>query len=137
MLKTNVMQSIIVIVVSLLISITASITVANAANPGLPVIDFDLTTGSSHQGLPEYYPASFQAAGAIHALRSGNIIITGHAGSFSLSTNVLVHSVSTEFAPRNELRAGKEVGFSFNKGMGNKRTITEIWVLPHGTIKPQ
>ena len=134
MLKTTLMQSINVIAISLLISITVSITMANADSSGLPTINIDTGAGASSTQLPKYYPTSFQGTGTIHALSSNSITITGSTDSYSISPNILVHSMSTEFSSRRELRRGKQIGYSFTNGMNNKRTITEIWFLPRGIL---
>jgi hypothetical protein len=82
--------------------------------------------------LPAYYPSSFQEAGTIARLSNSSMIISGM--SYSLSMNVLIHSMSTEYSSRYELKTGKDAGFSFNTNANNKRIITEIWLLPAGSV---
>lgn len=90
-------------------------------------------TVSSDTALPDYYPASFQKTGVINgAGAGGSLNISGL--SYRLSPNVLIHSTMTEHSSRYELVSGKEVGFTLNSD-ANSRTITEIWVLPAGTIR--
>jgi hypothetical protein len=113
------------------ISLLISITMAYAANPSSPAFRGG---GTPSTQLPSYYPASFQSTGTIHRLSSNSIIVTGSVESYSLSPNILVHSLSTEFSSRRALRKGQQIGFSFSKGMDKKRTITEIWLLPRGML---
>lgn len=89
-------------------------------------------TVTSEGGLPDYYPASFQNTGIISAFSGSSIVIGGL--SYSLSPNVLIHSTMTEFSSRYDLTAGKEVGFTLNSS-GNTQSITEIWILPAGTVR--
>lgn len=130
MFNTSKLQSIIVIAIALFFTITT----AHADLPAIPSMGIDLRTGVSTKSLPDYYPASFQSAGRIHRVSSDSIIITGSSKAFSLSPNILIHSMSTEFASRHELRVGEEIGYSFNTGMNNRRTVTEIWLLPRGSL---
>ena len=86
----------------------------------------------SGSNLPSYYPSSFQATGILSETSTGaGLIISGL--SYTLSMNVLIHTTSTEFSSRYALSAGKEVGFSFSDN-GGSRTVSEIWVLPGGTV---
>lgn len=90
-------------------------------------------TVSSGNTLPEYYPASFQKTGLINgAGAGGSLNISGL--SYSLSPNVLIHTTMTEFSSRHDLASGKEVGFTVNSD-ANSRVITEIWILPAGTLR--
>ena len=89
-------------------------------------------TGVTTTQLPSYYPASYQQAGIIDHVSSGGNIMISTVG-YRLSSNVLVHSPTTEFASRHDLSAGKEVGFNFTSN-GNSKTIAEIWILPAGSI---
>jgi len=82
--------------------------------------------------LPGYYPSSFQKTGVIEKVGTGGNIVIATAG-YQLASNVLVHSPTTEFSSRYDLSAGKEVGFNL-AGNGNSNTITEIWILPAGSI---
>ena len=140
MLKTKVMPNIIrplmVIVVSLVVSI-ATVYAADSSrtnSSSLPTVNVDLGIGIKTSEMPEYYPASFQRTGKIYSVGTGNIDITGSSESFSLSANILVHSMSTEFLSKRDLKRGQEVGYSFVKGMDGKSVVTEIWILPSGTL---
>ena len=88
---------------------------------------------SSSTGLPGYYPTAFQETGILSGTSSnGGLEINGI--SYSISPNVLIHSLSTEHSSRFALRDAKELGFSYTVGNNNLRTITELWVLPLGTV---
>ena len=82
--------------------------------------------------LPGYYPSSFQEAGTIARMSSSKMVISGT--SYTVSMNILIHSTNTEHSSRHELRTGKEAGFSFTTDSNNKRMITEIWLLPAGSV---
>lgn len=88
----------------------------------------------SSSNLPATYPASFQAKGIVGGISSRTITVDG--SRYTLSLSARVHSLSGNHASRLDLRGGTEIGFSFNRNANNRRTITEIWILPQGTIKP-
>jgi hypothetical protein len=85
-------------------------------------------------GFPDSYPASFQAKGVVGQASSRSISVSG--SRYSLSISAQVHSLSGNHASVLDLRRGTEIGFSFERNANNRRTITEIWILPQGTIKP-
>lgn len=89
-------------------------------------------TVSPGSGLPDYYPASFQNTGVINGVSGSSLNISGL--NYSLSPNVLIHSTMTEHSSRYDLGSGKEVGFTVDNNR-NTRTITEIWILPSGTVR--
>jgi hypothetical protein len=83
--------------------------------------------------LPDYYPEHFARKGIIQSIPSSSALyIDGIL--FKLSTNVSVHSMATEFLTRNALNRGDEIGFSFSKTTNGNLVITEIWILPKGTV---
>ncbi len=84
--------------------------------------------------LPDYYPASFQQTGVIRNT-GGNNQLTVSGNRYGLSSNVLVHSLATEHDSRYALHVGAEMGFSFDHDAQGNRRITEIWILPAGTIR--
>ncbi len=145
MLKTKVMPNIIRPLMVIVVSLAVSITTVYAADSSrtnnsrtnsssLPTVNVDLGIGIKTSEMPEYYPASFQRTGKIYSVGTSNIDITGSSESFSLSANILVHSMSTEFLSKRDLKRGQEVGYSFVKGMDGKSVVTEIWILPSGTL---
>ena len=82
--------------------------------------------------LPTYYPTTFQTTGLLSTVGSNSeIIISGVR--YTLSPNVLIHTMSTEFGSRYSLQKNQEVGFSFTINSRTVRTITEIWLLPAGS----
>jgi hypothetical protein len=88
---------------------------------------------ATNTGLPTYYPASFQNTGVLNSLGSNTAIVSGLR--YIISPNVLIHSLSTEFSSRYALREDKDIGFSHSSDANNKRTITEIWLLPPGSAQ--
>ena len=84
--------------------------------------------------LPPSYPSSFQGKGVVGQVSSRSISVSG--SRYSLSISAQVHSLSGNHASLLDLRNGTEIGFSFERNANNRRTITEIWILPQGTIKP-
>lgn len=100
-----------------------SVSMAHAEEPAAP-----------SSNLPATYPSSFQAKGIIGDISSRTITVDG--ARYTLSLSAQIHSLSGNHASRLDLRGGTEIGFSFNRNANNRRTITEIWILPQGTIKP-
>ena len=120
-------QATLAVTVALLIATTT----VYGEESDLPTINLE-GAGFPGMQLPDYYPASYQQTGFIdQVISSGNIVIS--SVGYRLATNVLVHSPTTEFSSRYDLSAGKEVGFNFSSS-GNVRTITEIWILPGGSV---
>lgn len=89
-----------------------------------------------HSGikLPTYYPNQFQHTGMISSLENDNsIIISGLR--YKIASYLKLHTSATEYATRRSLRAGDEVGFSTMAGYNNSLKVTELWVLPKGSVK--
>ena len=122
MLKTSLMMTFVLVTLS---------TTAYGENANTSTITLE-GAGFSGTQLPDYYPASYQQTGIIDHVNSGGGIVISTVG-YRLSSNVLVHSPTTEFSSRYDLSAGKEVGFNFTSNE-NSKTIAEIWILPAGSI---
>ena len=90
------------------------------------------TVAAAAQALPPYYPASYDYSGIVDSTRGSHLIVG--ASSFAVDSNVRVHTLDTEFASLRALQPGTEVGLKFNDKPGQRRKITEIWVLPKGTV---
>jgi hypothetical protein len=84
-------------------------------------------------GLPHYYPGSFDQRGVITSAGSGELYV--NARRYRLDPNVRIHSLDTQFASRRALQGGTEIGFSTDPGKQGVGKITEIWLLPDGTVK--
>jgi hypothetical protein len=84
-------------------------------------------------GLPHYYPSSFDRQGVISGMGGGELFV--NARRYQLDPNVRVHSLATEFASRGALKGGAEIGFTTAPGKQGVGKITEIWLLPDGTVK--
>ena len=84
------------------------------------------------QGLPEYYPPSFDQTGIVNAARGGQLIVG--ASAFPADSNVRVHTPDTEFGSMGAVDNGKEIGFNIDKQSNGGNRITEIWLLPEGTV---
>lgn len=81
--------------------------------------------------LPAYYPSSFQHEGILRDIGTkGTLIVSGNR--YTLSPNALIHSLVTQHSSRFALKEGLEVGFTANRDTG---VITEIWILPKGSVK--
>ena len=88
---------------------------------------------SSTNSLPDYFPASYQQTGVIHEIGVyDTLIISGL--KYQLSSITKIHTVNTQFATPWSLKSGEEVGFSFTTDAANNRSISEIWLLPNGTV---
>lgn len=85
------------------------------------------------EGLPDYYPASFDQTGILHAVSSGRFIEV-NARRYALDSGARVHSTVTKFSSVRALTPGLEVGFNWKKNERGGYTVTEIWVLPEGSV---
>ncbi|MDH5324195.1 MAG: hypothetical protein OEZ68_19980 [Gammaproteobacteria bacterium] len=89
--------------------------------------------------LPAYYPAQFPHSGKITEIESQNsIIINGLR--YKLSAYVKVHTKESKYATLGALQAGQELGFKTNtrsqaNSTRDRGEITEMWVLPTGSVK--
>jgi hypothetical protein len=106
----------------------------NAIRLLLPAAALIVSSLSVHaDGLPMYYPASFDQTGIVAQTGGGKIIID--ASAFAIDSNVRVHTPTTQFSSMGSVSGGTEVGFNIDrKQPGNRKKITEIWVLPKGTV---
>ena len=83
--------------------------------------------------LPAYYPSQYQHMGKISQIESSNsIIINGLR--YRIASYAKVHTKATKYATLGSLRVGHEVGFTATTGYNNSRKITELWVLPDGSV---
>lgn len=88
-------------------------------------------TSAADTSLPSYYPSSFQYEGFLREVGGdGTLMISGI--QYNLSPNVLIHSLTTEHSSRFALRESQEVGFTANR---DTRIITELWILPNGSVE--
>ena len=76
------------------------------------------------QGLPDYYPESFQRTGTVDDIADDRIVIDDTV--FGLSAEVLVHTLYAEEAFVSNIRPGQLVGYLGN----DAQQIVEIWILP-------
>ncbi|MGH8501586.1 MAG: hypothetical protein ACREVE_03770 [Gammaproteobacteria bacterium] len=91
----------------------------------------------SASDLPHYYPARFDGTGFLQAVEPSRNTLTIDALHYGLASNVPVHSLQTRFSSLSALRSGMEVGFTLrNGGRSDRRIITELWVLPVGSVVP-
>ena len=84
------------------------------------------------QGLPTYYPPGFDQTGIVNGSKGGQLIIGANA--FPVEGNVRVHTPDTEFSSMGTIVSGTEIGFNLAKTANGRHKITEIWVLPEGTV---
>ena len=88
---------------------------------------------ASTSGLPAYYPANFQKTGIVREPPSSNrLIISGL--KYQITSSTKIHTLSNQFSSSWSLKNGEEVGFTFTSDAAKNRTISEIWVLPKGSI---
>jgi len=90
-------------------------------------------SGSSISGLPSYYPASYQQTGVIREIRPDNTLIISGL-KYHITSTTKIHTVNTQFASTWSLKTNEEAGFSFTTDTASKRSISEIWLLPKGSI---
>lgn len=89
------------------------------------------TTGLcwSASNLPEYYPKRFENEGILHEVKHNKVII--NATAYQLVDNVIVHTLSTQYGSLNNLRKDMDIAFR----LMDTRVITEIWILPKGSVE--
>ena len=83
--------------------------------------------------LPDYYPKSFDQQGIVSSLHGRELSV--NAQRYRLDANVRIHTLDTRFASPRSLASGKEVGFNTSPGKRGVNKITEIWLLPDGTVE--
>ena len=88
---------------------------------------------TSATGLPSYYPSSYQQAGVIREVNADNTLIISGL-KYQISSSTKIHTIGTQFATTWSLKNNEEVGFSFTSDAANNRSISEIWVLPKGSV---
>jgi hypothetical protein len=84
---------------------------------------------------PDYYPKKgFQRTGMLDAVQLNRQRIVINDVPYSLSNNIIVHSMSSFSVPATRLRPGTIIGYSMARG---GRLITEIWLLPRDYKSPE
>ena len=79
--------------------------------------------------LPPYYPSHFQALGVLTDIRGQyDWVINGKA--IKVSSNVLVHSLVTNFSSMYSIKQGMELAYRVNKN----GEVAEVWAMPAGAI---
>jgi len=79
------------------------------------------------QKLPKHYLAEdFQRSGVVDAVYADELRIVINDMLFYYSSNVVVHSMSSERASFSRVRSGVIVGYK----VGSNREIVELWLLP-------
>ncbi len=87
----------------------------------------------SAEGLPEYYPSTFQKTGVIRDVAPDDTLVISGL-KYHLTPDTKIHTTRNEFSSRWSLKSGEEVGISFSTDGANRRTISEIWLLPAGRV---
>ena len=84
---------------------------------------------------PDYYPQSgFQRTGTLDAVQLDRQQIVINDLRYSLSNNLIVHSMSSYSVPATRLRPGMTIGYSMaSSGL----LITRIWLLPRDYRSPE
>lgn len=79
--------------------------------------------------LPSHYPDNFQRLGVLTKIRDRHDWLVNGI-SIKVSQNVLVHSLESKFSSLYSVKQGMELGYRLN----SRREISEIWLLPAGTV---
>lgn len=104
-------------------TINASLAYADVASTG-----YKRPTTVSAQ-LPIYYPTQFEAVGVLTEQRGQyDWVINGR--SVTVSPNVIVHSLVTNFSSLYSVKQGMELAYRLN----SQGELIELWGLPDGTI---
>lgn len=85
--------------------------------------------------FPDYYPkAGFQRTGTLDSVQLDRRMIVINDVRYSLSNNLVVHSMSSYSVPVTQLTQGSTIGYSM---AGGGRLITKIWLLPSDYKSPE
>jgi len=80
--------------------------------------------------LPAYYPSHFPALGVLTELRGQyDWVIDGKA--VKVSSNIIVHSLVTNFSSLYSIKQGMDLAYRKNK----QGEISEVWQLPERSVK--
>lgn len=85
--------------------------------------------------LPEYYPNTFNNEGILQNIEDGGNTLIINATAYKVGHNMKVHTLNNKFSSINSLQKEMELGFIFSDPSAKRKTITEIWVLPKGTVE--
>ena len=85
--------------------------------------------------LPEYYPNTFNNEGILQNIEDGGNTLIINATAYKVGHNMKVHTRSNQFASKNTLQKGMELGFTLSDPSAKRKIVTEIWVLPKGTVE--
>ncbi len=80
--------------------------------------------------LPDYYPQRFDHEGIMRSLVQGGRMMLGGV-RYRVSPNVRVYTPETRNGSVYALREGTEVGIKLDAA---GRTVSDIWVLPKGSV---
>jgi len=88
----------------------------------------------SQRTLPSSPSSAFQATGFAGKLNGANrsIIISGTRYYYGINTKV--HTQSSNLASASAIKKGDELGFSYVEDTKRKRFLSEVWILPAGSL---
>ncbi len=85
--------------------------------------------------FPNYYPKDgFPRVGTLDSVQLGRQVVVINDVPYSLSNNVIIHSLRSYSVPTSQLRIGSQVGYKMAAG---GRLVTEIWLLPDDYENPR
>ena len=100
----------------------------NLAYADTPPSDFQRKKTVSAK-MPPHYPSHFQALGVLTDIRGQHDwVINGNA--IKVSSNVLIHSLVTNFSSMYSIKQGMELAYRVNKN----GEVAEVWAMPAGAI---
>jgi len=85
--------------------------------------------------LPEFYPRTFSNEGILQKTEDGGNTLIINATAYKVGHNMKVHTMNNNFASKNSLQKDMEIGFTLHDPTAKRKVITEIWVLPKGTVE--
>jgi len=91
---------------------------------------------SLKEKLPSYYPNSFMSRGIVTNIDLAKRTITFSSTALAYGINTKVHTLSSNFASIQSLTIDTPVGYNFFVGSDNTFFLTEVWVLPAGSVLP-
>lgn len=81
-------------------------------------------------GLPEYYPDYYDQIGTLNGINTQDKFIVINDMTNPIAIDLKVHTPTTRFGTLRSLRPGMRVGTTTIGETGQRRVVTDIWVLP-------
>lgn len=84
---------------------------------------------------PAYYPERMPREGVVGSVSPGRGQIEINGMRMSVDGNARVHSLTTEFSSLRSLKPRDAVGYRTKQDRNGRKVVTEIWILPEGSVE--